>query len=109
MVKKDQCIKEKDTYKKSMRKYLSRSTVYLFFDLGACVIQKKRRIIKCESCWKISQEEVYGTGTSKFLSLYPIFFGYSLGGYFHRERCRAPDRKKSTKERREVEVDGHVV
>jgi hypothetical protein len=44
----------------------------------------------------------------------PEKFGYSLGGYSHREHCRAPDRKKS-KERREVEVDdkepadGHVV
>jgi hypothetical protein len=35
----------------------------------------------------------------------PEKFGYSLGGYSHRERCRAPDRKKSTKERTEVEVD----
>jgi hypothetical protein len=32
-------------------------------------------------------------------------FGYSLGGYSHRERCRAPDRKKSTEGKREVEVD----
>jgi hypothetical protein len=42
MVKKDQRIKEKDTYKKKgMRKYLSRSTVHLVFDSGACVIRKK--------------------------------------------------------------------
>jgi hypothetical protein len=40
-----------------------------------------------------------------FLSLYPKKFGYSLGGYSHRERCHAPDRKKSTEERREVETD----
>jgi hypothetical protein len=38
------------------------------------------------------------------LSLYPKTFGYSLGGYSHRERCHAPDRKKST-ERRGVEAD----
>jgi hypothetical protein len=31
--------------------------------------------------------------------------GYSLGGYSHWERCRAPDRKKSTERRRKVEVD----
>jgi hypothetical protein len=42
---------------------------------------------------------------SIFLSLYPKKFGYSLGGYSNRERCRAPDRKKSTEERREVEAD----
>jgi hypothetical protein len=43
MVKKDQRIKEKDTYKKKkgMRKYLSRSTVHLVFDSRACVIRKK--------------------------------------------------------------------
>jgi hypothetical protein len=43
MVKKDQRIKEKDTYKKKkgMRKYLSRSTVHLVFDSGACVIRKE--------------------------------------------------------------------
>jgi hypothetical protein len=38
------------------------------------------------------------------LSLYPKKFGYSLGGYSHRKRYRAPDRKKST-ERKGVEVD----
>jgi hypothetical protein len=35
----------------------------------------------------------------------PKKFGYSLEGYSHRERYRAPDRKKSTEERREVEAD----
>jgi hypothetical protein len=50
-----------------------------------------------------------------FLEPIPKNFGYSLGGYSHRERCRAPDRKKSTKGRRGVEagdkeqVDGHEV
>jgi hypothetical protein len=36
----------------------------------------------------------YGTDTSIVLSLYLTKFGYSLGGYSHRERCRAPDRKE---------------
>jgi hypothetical protein len=40
-----------------------------------------------------------------FLSLYPKKFGYSLGGYSHRERYRAPDRKKSTKEKWEIEAN----
>jgi hypothetical protein len=61
--------------------------------------KKKRRIIKCESYRKMLQETVYGKGMSIFLSLYLNFFGYSLGGYSHRERYRAPDRKKSTEER----------
>jgi hypothetical protein len=38
-----------------------------------------------------------------FLEPIPENFGYSLRGYSHRERCRAPDRKKSTQGRREVE------
>jgi hypothetical protein len=63
------------------------------------VQKKKRRIIKCESYRKMLQETVYGKGMSIFLSIYPKKFGYSLGGYSHRERCRAPDRKKSTEER----------
>jgi hypothetical protein len=42
---------------------------------------------------------------SIFLSLYPKKFGYSLGGYSHRERYRAPDRKKSTEERWEIEAN----
>jgi hypothetical protein len=50
-----------------------------------------------------------------FLEPIPEKFGYSLEGYSHRERYRAPDRKKSTKGRGEVEagdkeqVDGHKV
>jgi hypothetical protein len=40
-----------------------------------------------------------------FLESIPEKFGYSLGGYSHRERCRAPDRKKLTKGRREVKDD----
>jgi hypothetical protein len=40
-----------------------------------------------------------------FLRLYPKKFGYSLRGYSHRERYRAPDRKKSIEERREVEAN----
>jgi hypothetical protein len=50
-----------------------------------------------------------------FLEPIPKKFGYSLEGYSHQERCRAPDRKKSTEGKRKVEVDekepvdGHVV
>jgi hypothetical protein len=35
----------------------------------------------------------------------PEKFGYSLGGYSHCECYHAPDRKKSTEERREVKAD----
>jgi hypothetical protein len=43
------------------------------------------------------------------LSLYPKKFGYSLGGYSHWERCRTPDRKKSTKEGWEVAMKNQLV
>jgi hypothetical protein len=42
---------------------------------------------------------------SIFFEPIPEKFSYSLGGYSHRERYRAPDRKKSIEERREVEAD----
>jgi hypothetical protein len=54
-------------------------------------------------------------GSIYFLEPIPEKFGYSPGGYSHRERCCTPDRKKSTEGRRELEVDdkeqvdGHVV
>jgi hypothetical protein len=58
---------------------------------------------KGDICRKVSKDKEYETGI--VLSLYPEKkFGYSLGGYSHRERCRTPDRKKST-ERRGVEAD----
>jgi hypothetical protein len=56
-----------------------------------------------------------GNRSIYFLEPIPEKFGYSLGGYSHRERCPAPDRKKLTEGRKEVEVDdkeqvdGHVV
>jgi hypothetical protein len=62
----------------------------------------------------MSREEIYGTSLSISLEPIPENFGYSLGSYSHLERCRAPDRKKSTK-RRGIEagdkeqVDGHEV
>jgi hypothetical protein len=40
----------------------------------------------------MSQDIVYGTGMFIFLSLYPKNFGYSLGGYSHRE-CWARTRR----------------
>jgi hypothetical protein len=85
-------------------KYLSRSTTYLVLDSGAYVIRRRREeSLSVKSYRKISQETVYETYMSIFLSLYPKKFGYSLGGYSHREGCRAPDRKKLTEERWEIE------
>jgi hypothetical protein len=73
-------------------------------DSGAHVVkEEKNHYVRIIS--KISQDIVYGTGMFIFLSLYPKKFSYSLGGYSHRERCRAPDRKKSIEERRKVEAD----
>jgi hypothetical protein len=67
--------------------------------------ERREKSLSANHMEKISQETVYGTGMFIFLSLYPKKIGYSLGGYSHRERCRAPDRKKSTEERREVEAN----
>jgi hypothetical protein len=67
--------------------------------------ERREESLKCESYRKISQETVYGTGMSIFFSLYLKKFGYSLGGYSHRERCRAPNRKKLTEERWEIEAN----
>jgi hypothetical protein len=66
----------------------------------------------------MSENMARGNIWNRYIYLFepiPEKFGYSLGGYFHRERCRAPDRKKSIEERRELgvddkePVDGHVV
>jgi hypothetical protein len=59
---------------------------------GLSHTKKKRRTIR--------RARVYDTGTSIVLSLYPTKLDYSLRGYSHRERCRAPDRKKSIERRR---------
>jgi hypothetical protein len=62
----------------------------------------------------IARRNIWNTSIY-FLEPIPKKIGYSLAGYSHRERCHAPDRKKSTKGRREVEasdkeqVDGHEV
>jgi hypothetical protein len=56
----------------------------------------------------MSEHIARGNTGNRYIYLFepiPKKFGYSLGGYSHRERCRAPDRKKSREERREVEVD----
>jgi hypothetical protein len=69
--------------------------------------EKANKIDKCRE--KKYMEQVY------FLEPIPKNFGYSLGGYSHREHYHAPDRKKSTKERRRVEagnkeqIDEHEV
>jgi hypothetical protein len=63
---------------------------------------------------KIARRNIWN-GSIYFLGSIPKNFRYSLGGYSHRERCRTPDRKKSTQGRREVEdgdkeqVEGHEV
>jgi hypothetical protein len=55
MIKKDQRIK-----KKKMRKYLSRSIVYLVFDSGACVIRKEEKNHKVRIMLKnIARESIW--------------------------------------------------
>jgi hypothetical protein len=66
--------------------------------LGGSSSKKRRAELPDERNMK------YGTGMSIVLSLYPKKFSYTLEGYSHRERCRVPDRKKSTV-RRKVKDD----
>jgi hypothetical protein len=100
--------------KKGIRKYLSRSTVHLIFDSGACVIRREEQLKGQIMSKNIARGNIWNRSIY-FLQPIPEKYGYSLGGYSHRERCRTSDRKKSTKGRREVEasdkeqVDGHEV
>jgi hypothetical protein len=118
IVQRNQRIKEKDAYKKKkrgqgIRKYLSRSTSSPSLRLGGLRHKKGRNPL---------QRRIKSTNDARrniwnrfiyFLEPIPETFGYSLGSYSHRERCRAPDRKKSIKGKKEVEaddkkqVDGH--
>jgi hypothetical protein len=106
MVQKNQRIKKKDTYKKKkgIRKYLSRSIVHLVFDSGACVIRREEQLKGRIISKNIARGNIWNMSIY-FLEPIPEKFSYSLGGYSHRERCRAPNRKKSIKGRREVEAD----
>jgi hypothetical protein len=63
----------------------------------------------------VLQEEIYGTGISIFLSLYPKNSAIASGATPIGSAVAHPIKKKSTEERREVRVadkepvDGHVV
>jgi hypothetical protein len=77
----------------------------LRFGLGSLSHKKEEKNYqKGAICRQKLKDTLYGTDMFIVLSLYPKKFGYSLGGYSHRERYHAPDRNKST-ERRRVEVD----
>jgi hypothetical protein len=52
----------------------------------------------------MSWEEIYGIGLSIFLSLYPIFFGYSLGATPIGSAVAHPIERSRQKGRREVET-----
>jgi hypothetical protein len=54
-------------------------------DSGAHIVRRARRKIKHKRAKTITGENLLG-GTIYILSLYPKNFGYSLGGYSHRER-----------------------
>jgi hypothetical protein len=104
MVLKNQRIKEKDTYKKKEKGIrLSKSTVHLVFDSGACVIRWEEQLKGGIMSTNIARGNIWNMSIYFFEPI-PKKFGYSLGGYSHRERYRAPNRKKSIKGRREVEA-----
>jgi hypothetical protein len=109
------CVQKKERREQGIRKYRSRSTSSPRLRLGGLRHKKGRNPL---------QRQIKSTNDARrnirnrfiyFLEPIPENFGYSLGGYSHRERYRAPDRKKSTKERRRVEagnkekIDRHEV
>jgi hypothetical protein len=107
MVKRDQRIKEKDMYKKKGDEKVSiKKHSVPRLRLGG-LRHKERRKERLKG--RIMSENIArGNIWNRhiyFLEPIPEKFGYSLGGYSHWERCHAPDRKKSTGRRREVEVD----
>jgi hypothetical protein len=65
---------------------MSRSKPHLVVDSGAHIIRKSRMNISSTIVPKLLQETSYKATILYFLSLYPKTFGYSLGGYSHRER-----------------------
>jgi hypothetical protein len=107
--------KKEERREQGIRKYLSRSTSSPRLRLGGLRHKKGKNPL---------QRRIKSTNDPRrnmwnryiyFLEPIPKNFGYSLGGYSYRERCRAPDRKKSTKERRRVkdgnkeQIDEHEV
>jgi hypothetical protein len=105
MLKKDQRIKEKDTYKKKRKGFIKKHSTPRLRLEGLRHKEKREEQLKARI---MSESITRGNIWNKsiyFLEPIPKKFGCSLGGYSHRERCRTPDRKKLTEGRREVEVD----
>jgi hypothetical protein len=100
-IRQQQHIKDK-TYRRKMQygrikcRSMSRSKPHLVMDSWAHIIRRAGRIFKAQLCQdycrrKVIKRQYY------ILSLYPKNFGYSLGGYSHREHCCAPDGNGLTK------------
>jgi hypothetical protein len=94
----------KNKRKQGIRKYLSRNTSSPHLRLGGlCYEEGGNSLQRRRNSTKLCEKE--GTYFIYFLEPIPKNFGYSLGGYSHRECCRAPDRRKSTKKgRKEAET-----
>jgi hypothetical protein len=119
IVQKNQRIKEEDAYKNKERAgdkkiSIKKHKIHLVLYSGACVIRRREQLKRQIKSTNIARRNIWNRSIY-FLEPIPENFGYSLGGYSHREHCRAPDRKKSTKGRRGIEagdkeqVDGHEV
>jgi hypothetical protein len=63
---------------------MSRSTPHLVMDSEAHIVRRAGKKINHNCAKTIAGENLLG-GSIYILSLYPKFFGYSLGGYSHRE------------------------
>jgi hypothetical protein len=95
---------KKERKEQGIRKYLSRSTSSPRLRLGGLRHKKGRNPLQRQIKLTNDARRNIWRRFIYFLEPIPENFGYSLGGYSHRERCHAPDRKKSTKEKRQVEA-----
>jgi hypothetical protein len=102
VVQKNQRIKEKRCIQKKREKRTG-AQVHLVLDSGACVIGRREQLKRQTNSTNVTRRNIWNMSIY-FLEPIPENFGYSLGGYSHRERCRAPDRKKSTKEGEESKL-----
>jgi hypothetical protein len=66
---------------------------------GLCNKKRREESLSANHTGKYFKRQYMEQACLYFLSLYPKKFGYSLESYSHRERCHAPDRKKSTEGR----------
>jgi hypothetical protein len=64
---------------------IKKAQVHLVFDSGACVIRRGEQLKRRIKSTNIARRNIWNRSIY-FLEPIPKFFGYSLGGYYHRKR-----------------------